>query len=498
MDRSEQPIAPNVLSEEDIAIVDGRLVGLIGAAPNAYMLMRPDLTIAGCNEAYVTAIGRSRETFVGQGVFEAFPSTPGSESDRLLRRSLDRVLHSNKTDHIAFIPYPVGDPGEEPTMRYWSATHVPIIGRDGSLRYILQHTADITELMAQTAGAGRGAILEAGILMRANQVQAESERLRNLFDDSPGFVAIMRGPDHVFEIANAAYRRLVGDRALYGLAVREALPEVVEQGFVALLDQVYRTGEPYVGRGVSVMLQQAPGLPREERLVDFAYQPLRDAAGAIQGIFVQGVDVTEQQRTEQRMATIMRESVHRIKNTLAMAQAVVSATLRTASDIQDARKNILSRLSALAVSQPALIEGRLAPSDIALVVAAVMRPHVDLFGRIETSGPSAEIEPSAAQGLALILHELATNAIKYGALSADTGTVSIAWTVLEDERRVELLWQERGGPTVRNGETKGFGTTLIERALPRSSGNHVALVFAPAGVECRISVALRRDGSGVN
>lgn len=498
MDRTDEAKRLTNLDYGDIAIVDGCLGGLIGVAPNAYVLIRPDLTIAGCNDAYVAAVGRSRNTFVGMGMFEAFPSPPDSESYRLLRNSLERVIHTHKTDHIAFIPYAVGDPGTVPTMRYWSATHVPIMAGPGQLRYILQHTADITALLTQPDDAGRSAILEAGILMRANQVQAESERLRDLFDQSPGFVGILRGPDHVFEIANTAYRRLVGDRPLRGLPVREALPEVVEQGFIDLLDKVYHTGQPYIGRGVSIMLQQAPGLPQEERFVDFAYQPLRDSSGAIHGIFVQGVDVTEQHRTELRMATIMRESVHRIKNTLAMAQAVVSATLRTAQDVPAARRDILARLSVLAVTQPALIEGRVAPSDIALIVAAVMKLHVDLFGRITMQGPNADIEPAAAQGLALILHELATNAIKYGALSNDTGTVSINWAVIEPENRVELLWQERGGPAVRQRETKGFGTTLIERTLPRSTGNHVDLTFAPLGVECRISVALRRPEAARN
>lgn len=491
MNGPHKPFEASLETLGDIPIVEGRLGGLIGAAPNAYVLFHADLTIAGCNDAYVAAVGRPRDTFVGLPLFEAFPADPDSESYRLLRKSLHRVQRAHETDHIAFIPYAVGDPGTVPTMRYWSATHVPIVGPDGTLRYILQHTADITALLTQTADTGRAAILEAGILMRANQVQAEIERMRDLFDQAPGFVAVLRGPDHVFEIANAAYIQLVGDRPLLGLPVREALPEVVEQGFIDLLDEVYRTGQTYVGRAAPVTLRPAPGLPPEERYLDFAYQPLRDGGGAVHGIFVQGVDVTEQQRAEQRMATIMRESVHRIKNTLAMAQAVVSATLRDAQDVAAARRDILARLSVLSVTQPALIEGHLAPADVALTVMAVMKLHVDLFGRITMEGPSAEIAPAAAQGLALILHELATNAIKYGALSCDSGALSLTWHIIAAENRVELLWHESGGPAVRQPDRKGFGTTLIERALPRTGGNRVDLYFAPAGVQCRISLALR-------
>jgi len=495
MDRPLDSHSPCAIDPADIPIVDGRLGGLIGIAPNAYVLFHPDLTIAGCNDAYVAEVGSRHRDIVGRYLFEAFPSDPDSESYRLLRQSLDRVLQSCKTDHIPLIPYPIrAKPVEStsafPGMRYWSATHTPIVGESGELQYILQHTTDITALINSSLPAERGAIMESGLLMRASQVQAEIERLRDLFDQSPGFVGILRGPDHVFEIANKAYRALVAGRRLLGLPVREALPEVVDQGFIEHLDRVFRTGEPHIGRSESVLLQQMPNLPPEERFVDFAYQPLRDADGVIHGIFVQGVDVTDHRRAEMRMATIINESVHRIKNTLAMAQAVVSATLRNAPDVPTARREILERLSVLAVTQPALIQGRLAPSDVALIVAAVMKLHVDLFGRITMDGPSVEIEASTAQGLALILHELATNAIKYGALSSDNGQISLRWHVIEAENRVELHWQETGGPTVQEPKRKGFGTSLIERTLSRGSGNRVDLTFPPEGVQCRISLAL--------
>lgn len=463
---------------------------LINAAPNAYVLFAPDLTIVGCNEAYVAAVHRPREAFVGLNVFEAFPSDPASESYRLLRKSLDRVLHTHEPDHIAFIPYDTSIEGQPPLMRYWSATHVPILSPDGSLRFILQHTADITDLLGDKVEPHDNAIIEAGILMRANKIQAESERLRDLFDQAPGFIGILRGRDHVFETANSAYQALVGHRPLVGLPVREALPEVVAQGFIDLLDTVFASGVPYVGRGQPVLLSQAPGLPPEERFVDFVYQPLRDARGSVYGIFVQGNDVTEQQRAEERMATIARESAHRVKNTLAMAQAVVSATLRDCADVETARKSILARLNVLAVTQPALLEGQAAVSDVAEIVPAVMRLHVDLFGRIAMGGPSAAIEPGAAQGLALILHELATNAIKYGALSDDDGEVTIHWQIDPAAGGVALVWQERGGPVVTPPQAKGFGTRMIERALPRRGCNAIDLSFAPEGVCCRCMVEL--------
>jgi len=122
--------------------------------------------------------------------------------------------------------------------------------------------------------------------------RGEHERLRLMFEQSPGFMAMLRGPDHVFEFANTAYLRLVGPRDIQGRPVREALPEVEGQGFVALLDRVYETGIAHAGYAEPVSIQRAADEPAEHRYLDFVYQPVRDSGGAVMGIFVQGADVT--------------------------------------------------------------------------------------------------------------------------------------------------------------------------------------------------------------
>jgi len=122
---------------------------------------------------------------------------------------------------------------------------------------------------------------------------AERERLRQMFEQAPGIMAMLGGPNHIFELANDAYLQLVGHRDLIGRPVREALPEIEGQGFFELLDSVYRTGKPFVGRGVPVRVQRQLGGPLEERFVDFIYQPIKDADAQVTGIFVEGYDVTE-------------------------------------------------------------------------------------------------------------------------------------------------------------------------------------------------------------
>ena len=128
----------------------------------------------------------------------------------------------------------------------------------------------------------------------------ERALLAESFELAPAFMAVLAGSDHVVELINPAYSRLVGGRDVIGKPVQVALPEVVEQGFIALLDQVYLTGEPFIGNEVPLLLQPTAGAPVVERYVNFVYQARRDADGEIVGIFVHGVDVTDLVRAREQ------------------------------------------------------------------------------------------------------------------------------------------------------------------------------------------------------
>jgi signal transduction histidine kinase/CheY-like chemotaxis protein len=152
----------------------------------------------------------------------------------------------------------------------------------------------------------------------------ENKRLVTLFEQAPGIIAVLRGPEHMFEITNKSYMQLIGRSDLVGKTAREALPEVEGQGFFELLDQVYTTGTPFVGHSVPLDVAREPGAPLERRYLDFIYQPIRDPAGDVVGIFVEGSDVTVRKQVEDELRTANRQKdqflamlAHELRNPLA-------------------------------------------------------------------------------------------------------------------------------------------------------------------------------------
>ena len=171
---------------------------------------------------------------------------------------------------------------------------VPVIDRDGNVEAVAGSTRDVTD--RKQAERVREQLLR--------EVETERGRLADVFQHAPAFMCVLRGPTHIFERSNAGYNQLLGNRKLIGLTVREAVPEVEGQGFLEILDDVYRSGVPFVGTDVLIHLGM-PGQAPEPRYLDFVYQPLRDGEGNITGILAQGIDLTQRKRAEEERERLL-------------------------------------------------------------------------------------------------------------------------------------------------------------------------------------------------
>jgi PAS domain S-box-containing protein len=198
----------------------------------------------------------------------------------------------------------------------------------------------------------------------------------------------------------------------------------------------------------------------------------------------------ERVRAEERQRLLNFELSHRMKNTLAMVQAMAAQTLRNARTVEEARESLADRLIALSNAHDILLEQTGEKAGLASVVKAATSLHNP--DQVRASGPNLQIGPKTALSLSLMLHELATNAAKYGALSVRSGCVRMVWSVRKSgcEDVLHFTWREQGGPAVQPPSRKGFGSRLIARGLAGQIGGQVELAYEPTGVVCKLSAPL--------
>jgi two-component sensor histidine kinase len=241
-------------------------------------------------------------------------------------------------------------------------------------------------------------------------------------------------------------------------------------------------------------LQREPGAPLENVYLTFIYQPIRDAAGTIIGIFVQGHDVTETVQSTERQRLMIDELNHRVKNTLATVQSIAMQTARSHLDPATFAESFQARLLALSHTHDLLTRSHWEGADLAHVLQHETEAHGE--HRVLLNGPPVALAPAAALSLGMIFHELATNAAKYGALSAAAGRVLVDWSVADQaDRRLTLNWREIGGPTPAPPARRGFGSRLIERNVHHDLGGSVEIAYETTGVMADFSIPLDRGAN---
>ncbi|MQB03020.1 histidine kinase [Agrobacterium tumefaciens] len=290
-------------------------------------------------------------------------------------------------------------------------------------------------------------------------------------------ICLFWGPD-LNIIYNDAYRPLLG------LKERDALGKP----FHILWSDVWDDVKPFVDAALSDrgtfaedlhLVMERNGYP-EDTYWTFSYSPLYDDAGKVAGLINITVDTTNSVQSRSREEVLRRELVHRVKNTMAITTAVVSATLRHSQTLEDARDTIKRRIAALGNAQN-LIHASGKGASISALVRDSVYPHLDDKARVTISGPDMEIAPQQALGLSLAIYELATNALKYGALSNESGKIEIVWTLDEDDH-FALRWRETDGPAVRTPTRTGFGSRLTNQIVAAYFSGEGRTFYHPDGL----------------
>ena len=227
-------------------------------------------------------------------------------------------------------------------------------------------------------------------------------------------------------------------------------------------------------------------------VLDLWIRPLKSSHGDPHNLVASAVDVTDRYESEETQKLLMRELDHRMKNTLQVIQAIIRRTAKSHSTVDGFEQSLIGRVNAMSRAHELLAEERWHGADLSTVVRQEAGSF-DMGGSIKVEGPSVRLSPKAALSFALAVHELGTNASKYGALSSTQGNVRVTWDIdrTGDEPRLDLRWQEFDGPEVRPPTAKGFGSLLLERSIAYELQGDAEVQYLKEGVLCTISAPLR-------
>lgn len=291
-----------------------------------------------------------------------------------------------------------------------------------------------------------------------------------------------------------------GAEALYGFAPHEIVGQTVRS--LCSSEHEYKAFEAFA----TEVAQRGHALSRDARRsrkdgspveVILCLAPLYNRDGGISGYAVITHDITERKAQEKTRQLLVDELNHRVKNTLAMVQSIARLTLRQTKSPEDFATSFTGRIQALAGAHDVLTASSWHGADVTSLVRDQLIMGDTGEGRFSYRGPSLKLDPQTAVGLSLVLHELGTNANKYGALSAANGNVDLAWEIAESGTVLKLRWQERGGPRVSEPTKRGFGTFIVEQSLGGLDGE-AHIQFEPAGLVCDMWLPIRKTKHPAN
>jgi PAS domain S-box-containing protein len=370
------------------------------------------------------------------------------------------------------------------------ADHKGCRGGEMSLRRVAGGSASVTVSSVPLVVDGQAVISAVVTDLTGHQLRLRHEAIFN----SVGVPIYSLSPDLIIENWNP------GAEALYSYAPHEIVGQPVRvlcsgddegKAFEAFANEVAERGQ--------ALSCDARRLRKDGSLVEviLCLAPLRNRDGDIIGYAAITHDITERKAQEKTRQLLLNELNHRVKNTLAMVQSIARLTLRQTKSPEDFAKSFTGRIQALAGAHDVLTASSWQGADLASLVRDQLILGDAGDGRIIYKGPRLALDSQTAVGLSLVLHELGTNANKYGALSVEGGSVDLSWETTECGKTLKLRWREQGGPPVTIPSKRGFGTFIIEQSMSGLDGE-AHIQFDPSGLVCDMRLPIKKTKYSVN
>ncbi|KMO18757.1 PAS domain-containing protein [Methylobacterium platani] len=445
-----------------------------------------DNPIVFVNDAFSKLTGYARDEILGRNC--RFLQGPDTDRDDVAR--IRDAVERRVSIEVDLINYKKN--GET----FWNRLLVsPVFDDDGQLTYFFASQFDVTLERERLVRVQRDRdALEREIERRSTALRRSEERLHFILKASRLGSWTLDLADMRLVASDSCKRnvgREPGDPFSFDDLVAAILPEDRDRMQAAIRASI----ESRSDYDIEYRIRTPSG---EVRWLQIRGQPFYDADGAPLSMAGVTLDVTERKRGDEHRALLAEELNHRVKNSLATIQSIANQTLTHATSLDEARKAFNARLQSLAAAHDVLTRESWDGATLAEIVEEALRPFRTGAGvRFKTGGPPVRLPPRLALAFVMALHELATNAVKYGALSTPQGRVILNWDIVDGSQpgRLWLRWEEIGGPPVAEPARRGFGSRMIERVLAAELGGTAQVEYRSRGVVATVEAPLPEAGA---